>query len=334
MKRLKGCFLYPKGGLRGVFLYPKSNFFPSPHPSFLAWAKSVGCRIMETPMGFGEMKKPIPKRCAFLLLESPYCLPYAKEYKNANPGCKVVQIIADTTFLPVKLWLARRLYYWLYMGCVDAFIVQSQRIRSDALIYGIRKPIYVLRSSIANKCEPKRNKMYNNNMLFVGNSVREKGSIEAANAMRYLYGDKTGKGRFELFLVGSCCDNIHPERSSNIVAYGKVSSLKEYFDKCTYYLHPSDFDPCPSSVWEAMYAGLLPIITQDVGQSELFDGELSVLVLDSNEPKVIADKVREIDALSKNKKHRLQRLCMKLVSNYTKEKSLREFKKVFADVFE
>lgn len=324
--------------LKGMHLYPEHGEPPCPHTAFVAWSKSIGCKLHETPKGFGKMKKPIPKGMDFLLLESLYCLPSAADYKNKNPDCRIIAIIADTSFLQERLSLLRRLYYWLYLDNVDAFIPQSKRIADDikryygCCDYGMCPiPIFVCRPFFVNKCEPKRNKEYCNGLLFIGNAVKEKGSREAADAMEFL-------PDFRLKLVGSCAPEgmYRASKNSDIInvfAFGKVPSLKPHFDDATYLLHPSSFDPSPVVVWEAMYAGLLPIITRDVGQAELFKDKLQVLLLDDNKPETIAKKVKELHALPKKEKDELRRLCRKLVLQYTEEKSINKFKEVFDAVW-
>jgi glycosyltransferase involved in cell wall biosynthesis len=282
------------------------------------------------------MEKLIPEGMNFLLLESLWCLPAAKKYKDANPGCKIVSIIADTTFLPERMTFARRMFYWLYLKSVDAFICESNRICKDAYEFmnhgSFMRPIYMQRPFISSVCKLKKDMSFNSNILFIGSASPEKGSVQAADAMKYLYGDKNGSGRFELLLVGDCGEALNPPKHSNVVACGRVPSLQEYFDKCTYYLHPSNFDACPTTVWEAMSVGLIPIITKDVGQAELFEGDLSILLLDSNDSEVIAKKIKEIESLSKDRKEKLRKACMRLASKYNAKYSIMEFRRLFRDI--
>jgi hypothetical protein len=76
-----------------------------------------------------------------------------------------------------------------------------------------------------------------------------------------------------------------------------------------------------------MYAGPIPVISDGVGQSELFEGDLRRVVLARNYPKTVADKIAEIYSFLG--KRGLVEKCVGLSREYTKEKSIRRFKKSF-----
>jgi glycosyltransferase involved in cell wall biosynthesis len=160
-------------------------------------------------------------------------------------------------------------------------------------------------------------------LLFIGHEPEEKGYKYLVRAMEFL-------PDFELFLVGSCCKNVKTKKK-NVHLEGRVPSLKKYFERCSIYVHPADFEPFGVAPLEAMYAGLIPIISKDVGLGEMFDRKLAgLLVLKSNDPQEIAKKVREIYNL-KNKAQIIQK-CRDLAKGWTKERSLKLFKKSFSDV--
>ena len=298
-----------------AFLYPASGI--SPHYAHLTWAKSVCTRIVETPMGIGFFDYDKIRDSDLLLLESLYCAPFAKRYKKKNPDCKIISIIADTSFWSERLGILRKMFYKWYLSSVDGFVAVSDRIKRDIQNY-VDRPVVVVRPFLVNKNHPRR-RYFRKRILFVGNEAKEKGYDYLIKSMNYL-------PEFELFLVGDCYKKIRTKKA-NIHVEGRVPSLKPYFEKCSIYAHPADFDPCPSVVWEAMYAGLIPIISEGVGQSELFKGCLKRLVLTRNDPKTIADKIAEIYAI--DGKRELIEKCMRLSSEYTKENSVRCFKKSF-----
>ena len=306
-----------------TFLYSLSS--KSPHPVHLYWAKSVCNNFIQTPIcGFFDIRK-IPKSDV-LLLESLYCLPFAKRYKQKiNPQCKIISIIADTSFWEEKLSIFRKIYYRLYIDCVDGLIAVSERIKKDILDY-IDKPVEVVRPFFVSKFK-KEKLSFEKKILFIGNEVKEKGFLKLIKAMELL-------SDFELFLVGDCYKAINDIRDNSIHIEGRVTSLKRYFDKCTYYVHPADFDPCPVSVFEAMHAGLIPVISKDTGQSEIFNKGLKKLILEDNKPITIAKKIIEINDLHNQEKLKLIRECKKLSIDYTREKSVKRFKRAFLKLLE
>lgn len=302
-------------------MYPKSGI--SPHPVHKAWALSVCQHIVETPMGLGRFDvRTIPKS-DFLLIESLYCAPFAKKYKKLHPECKIISLVADTSFWDRKYTIARRFYYKLYLDSVDGFIAVSERIAGDASAR-TGKLAMVVRPYLVNKTSLVKN-AFDKKILFIGNAAEEKGFIYAVRAMKHIKD-------FDIYLVGSCYKKLSKsimDRHKNIHIEGVVPSLKRYFQSCTYYIHPADFDPSPVTIWESMYAGLIPIISKNVGQSELFKGKLAKLVLKDTRPETISEKVKEIDNLPLQKKKELVRICKKLASNYTKENSVKEFRQKF-----
>ncbi len=297
-----------------TFMYPASGI--SPHPAHLAWAKSVGAGVVKTPMGMGFFDIDKIQDSDLLLLESLYCAPFARRYKKKNPNCKIISIIADTSFWSERLGILRKMFYWRYLPFVDGFAAVSYRIKRDIQNY-VDRPVVVVRPFLVNKFKFRR-RGFNKKILFIGNKAKEKGYDYLIKSMEHL-------PDFELFLVGDCCKRIRA-KITNVHMEGRVPSLKPYFENCSIYAHPADFDPCPVVVWEAMYAGLVPVIS-GVGQSELFKGSLKKLVLTRNDPKTIADKIAEVYAL-KGKRELIEK-CKKLSKEYTKEKSIRRFKKSF-----
>lgn len=95
--------------MKVTFLYPASGI--SPHPAHLTWAKSIGARVVETPMGIGFFDRNKILGSDILLLESLYCAPFARRYKKKNPDCRVICIIADTSFWSERLGVLRRVFY-------------------------------------------------------------------------------------------------------------------------------------------------------------------------------------------------------------------------------
>lgn len=297
-----------------TFLYPESAI--SPHIVHKTWAKSIGSHFVQTPKAFGKFNlDQIPPSDA-LLLESLYCLPFAKRYHDKNPECKIICIIADTSFWKEKLNILRKVYYWKYLRYVDAFITVSERIKRD-ILDTTHKKVEVVRPFPINTYN-KKVYNFNKNILFIGNDAREKGYGKLVAAMKYLKD-------YELYLVGSCSYKVK-SNIKNIHKEGRVESIKKYLELCSLYAHPADFDPCPVSVFEAMFSGIIPIITRGVGQSELIPKNREYLILEDNSPEKIAESIIFVNGLSKKTKLSIAKEMKKISSMYTEKKSTGEFK--------
>ena len=165
---------------------------------------------------------------------------------------------------------------------------------------------------------PKKHLKLNKNILFIGNEAKEKGFNKLIESMRYLKD-------FNLYLVGTCYKSIVEDVPKNIFVEGKVKSLRKYFERCSFYVHPADFDPCPVVVWEAMLSGLITLISRDTGQYEIFIKEgLSKFILQSTEPIEISRKIRQIYN-NINYSESVERM-RKIASKYDKDNSIKEFK--------
>ncbi|MEM2890542.1 MAG: glycosyltransferase family 4 protein [Candidatus Hadarchaeum sp.] len=301
------------------FLYPASGI--SPHPVHLAWAKSVGAKVVETPMGIGFFDVEKLEGSELLLLESLYCAPFAKRYKKKHPNCKVISLIADTSFWPPRLSIARKIFYRMYLGAVDGFLADSNRIRNDIKNF-IDCPVGVVRPFAVNRYNIKKRE-FTKTLLFIGNEAEEKGYRHLVRAMEFL-------PDFDLFLAGNCCKVIKTKKE-NIHLEGWVSNLREIFEKCSIYVHPADFEPFGVAPLEAMHAGLIPIITKDVGLSEMFDSYLSrALILKSNKPIEIANRVFEV--YSSKERGDIVKKCKKLARSWTEIKSIKLFRESLSRV--
>jgi len=84
-----------------------------------------------------------------------------------------------------------------------------------------------------------------------------------------------------------------------------------------------------------MYAGLIPIITKDVGQAKILEENgLNELILKNNKPKTIVEKILEIDNKSLAWKRKISRKCREIASRYTKEKQMKKFRDAFIRLIE
>ncbi|MBI5331966.1 MAG: glycosyltransferase [Candidatus Aenigmarchaeota archaeon] len=345
--------------MKTTFLYPDAKF--SPHKSLEQWALSVSQASIKTPKGFGRFDINSIPYSDILLIESLYCLPFAKKYKIAKSQsdlvkmtespdkksisdlaigtteqsksiisktkeCKIIAMIVDTSFWLEKLSIFRKLYYSLYLDVVDGFMTLSERSKKDIEKFmkdnGYKKkPIIVIRPFMANAIKPSK-KTLNKNILFIGNEAEEKGYLKLVKAMDYL-------PDFQLYLVGNCKQKLPKKLPKNIHIEGRVNNLKKYMEICTYYCHPADFEPFGVAPLEAMYAGLIPILTKDVGMTEIFTTSLKKLLLSDNSPEHIARMVQFIDRLAIDEKTDIIKESKRLASGYTKEKNIKLFKNQF-----
>jgi glycosyltransferase involved in cell wall biosynthesis len=134
---------------------------------------------------------------------------------------------------------------------------------------------------------------------------------------------------YNLYLVGSCVSKIDVDYPW-LKKEGFQEDLNKYFKHCSLYVHPADFDSCPVTVFEAMSSGLIPIITNNVGESDILNEfGLECLILKNNEPEMIAEKILQIDNQNKKWKDNVSLKCKEISSKYNQETQSKLFKDVF-----
>ncbi|REE28981.1 glycosyl transferase family 1 [Methanothermobacter defluvii] len=141
-------------------------------------------------------------------------------------------------------------------------------------------------------------------------------------------------GNFQLYLIGSCSDVIEDDYEW-LHKVGFTKHPEQYFNKCSFYVNPADFDSFPVSVLEAMSAGIIPIITENTGQSDILrEYGLDFLIINNNEPATIARKILEIYSKPLGWKKRVSMKCKEISRIFSEENQVKEFKKVFKEILE
>ena len=160
------------------------------------------------------------------------------------------------------------------------------------------------------------------NILMITSNLKEKGHEKLIEAVKIL---NDNKNNFNLFILG----NINIKKRYNwLHTPGYVDKIDDYLRKCSIYVHPSDFDTCPTSVFEAMSAGLITIISKNIGQYEIFlKNNLDPLIIDNNLPTAISSKILEIYNFPMRKKKKLSKKLKKISLNYSRLSQIKLFKK-------
>ncbi len=262
-----------------------------------------------------------------ILVEGGLGLPHAVIKKIKNSETKIVLLNADTLLydFPKMNPLKKKTVEFL-LSYVDGFIAISplnKRIASN--IFPDKPIVYVYPYGTNNifdiNCD-----LDSKDLLFIGNQESCKRFDFLVDAVEIL--NKKGYG-FNLYLVGSCVDEVDSDFPW-LHKEGYKENLDKYFEGCSLYVHPADFDSCPVTVFETMSSGLIPIITENVGEADILnENGLNCLVLKDNEPEKIAEKILEIHSKDEKWKNNVSLRCKEITSNYNAETQSKEFKKAF-----
>ncbi len=245
---------------------------------------------------------------------------YPVYYKHSEHK-KIVLIAEDTIF---KLGLMpdyKKRYILKLFNSVDGFIAISDLCKKILLRY-VDKPIKVAYPFPHKEFFRVKVPLDTKNILFVGRNDITKGFIELVKAVKILR--KRGLD-WNLYLVGDCSNSV--SKGDGIHPLGFVKNIESIMKTCTYFVHPAYFDPCPATVFEAMTAGLITIISNNIGQTKIFkDKDLGGLILDNNKPETIANKLEE---LSKKNNTILSSKLRNISKEFREPKRLEMFKNQF-----
>ncbi len=269
-------------------------------------------------------------RYDIILVEGGLGLPHAVLKKIKNHKTKIILLNADTLLFDLpKMNPPKKLVVKFLLSYVDGFIAISQLNKKIASNIYPHKPIsyvypYGSNNRIQINCD-----LNSKNLLFIGNQESCKRFDLLVNAVEIL--NKKGN-EFNLYLVGSCVDSVNADYPW-LHKEGFQKNLDKYFKNCSLYVHPADFDSCPVTVFETMSSGMIPIITENVGEANILnENGLECLVLTDNNPKTIADKILEISNRDEKWKTNISIKCKEISSKYDAKTQSKEFKKAFQEV--
>jgi glycosyltransferase involved in cell wall biosynthesis len=267
-----------------------------------------------------------------ILVEGGLGLPHAVIKKIKNNETRIILLNADTLLYdlphmnPIKKWVIKFL-----LSYVDGFIAISPLNKRITSQYFPEKPIYYVYPYGSHNSFEINCNLNSKDLLFIGNTESCKRFDLLVDAVEIL--NKQGND-FNLYLVGSCVMSVNSDFTW-LHKEGYQERLEKYLETCSMYVHPADFDSCPVTVFESMSSGLIPIITDNVGEADILKEKgLGFLVLESNHPKKIADKILEIHNRDVKWKEDVSRRCKEISAAYNEETQSKEFKKVFLKLIE
>ncbi|MBI2578443.1 MAG: glycosyltransferase family 4 protein [Candidatus Aenigmarchaeota archaeon] len=315
-----------------------SRLFVTNRPNYChkKFAESVGC-------SFYHVKHFMPENIPLLSLPvngmlnsfflgnaevffAESVMDYYPVYYKHTGGKKIILIAEDTLFKLGSMNGIRKNYIIKLFRSADGFMAVSDLCKDMILGYA-EKPVRVAYPFPHKEFFHVRSDIKSRKILFIGRNDKTKGFPELVDAVKILRKSDPG---WELFLIGECSravkkeDGIHP--------LGFVRNIEPYMKSCAYYVHPARFDPCPATVFEAMNAGMITVISDNIGQTRIFrENGLGGLVLDDNAPEAIAKK---LDELSGKGNVKLSLKLRNLSKEYREDRMIKIFKREFESLLE
>lgn len=245
---------------------------------------------------------------------------YPVYYKNPK-GKKIILIAEDTLFKLEKMPKIKKDYIIRLLRKADGLVAISELCKRMVLKY-VSKPVRVAYPFPHKEFFHVKADIESKNVLFVGRNDKTKGFMELVEAVKLL---RKSDPEWKLYLVGECSRSVKAE--NGIIPAGFVQKMEPYFEKCAFFVHPAQFDPCPATVFEAMNAGIIPVISKNIGQTDIFRKTgLNRLVLEDTRPEIIAEKLED---LSREGKKSLSSKARSLSKRFRERERLRIFKNEF-----
>lgn len=260
-----------------------------------------------------------------VLCEGGWTLPYGLVKKFLRPSLKIVLLDNDTFFY---IWLNSKIKRYalkFLLSWVDSIIAVSdlnKRMGSMAF----NGPIYKVTPYGVNNHFDINCDLQSKNVLFIGSDGPYKGYDLLVEALRIV---NNKDDDFHLYLLGDCSKKVK-EDYQWLHKEGFKRNLRRYFKKCSIYVHPAEFEAFGVVALEAMSAGMIPILTNSTGSSEILKrNNLDFLILEDNNPKNIASKILEVYNKPLSWKKEISKECKMISSQFSEDLQVKKFKEAF-----
>jgi glycosyltransferase involved in cell wall biosynthesis len=197
-------------------------------------------------------------------------------------------------------WLLKQ-----YKKCDNTFIAISKNTQTyfkKALPKTLKKNIVLLPNAINSKLFSQKQKTLNTRhvrLINVGNLVAKKGHLLLIDVFHQLIINSNIK--FTLDILGFGPLKIEIEEKINqlglneiIKLHGNVSNVADFMENSDIYIHTASYEPFGMVLIEAMASGLPIVSTDGKGNIDLIKNGLNGYLVDSRNPKEIAEKVIQI----------------------------------------
>lgn len=250
---------------------------------------------------------------------------YPVYYKHPE-GKKIILIAEDTLFKMETMNSIKKNFLVKLFASADGFMAISDLCRNMLLGY-VKKPVRVAYPFPHKEFFHVRSDIKSKKILFIGRNDKTKGFPELVDAVKIL---RKNDPEWKLFLVGECSKAVKKE--DGIHPLGFVRDIEPYMKSCAYYVHPAHFDPCPATVFEAMNAGMITVISDNIGHAGIFrNNGLDSLILDDSKPETIA---RKLEDLSRKNNKKLSIKLRNLSKKYRENKMIKIFKEEFESLLD
>jgi len=269
-----------------------------------------------------SVQEKIPKNIDLLLCESGSEMIAGALWKKKNPSKKIALIVDDPKLFLLKKMnpITRSIYLWalkyfdLLIPTTDLMLEAiPEKFREKARI----APMYAKTEYFSEKQTDLKQK----NLVFVGLVGEEKGVDRIIECYKILQ-NNFPESRLIIVGEGKKKSLYESWKNKNIEFAGYQKEPRKFLLQASIYLNLARIEPAGIAVIEAMCAGLIPIVSENVGFKEVVKNVSKDLIVDS--PQMAAKQINRLW----NDKVLLGNLSKKAVieaKKVTREKSINAF---------
>lgn len=309
-----------------------------PHPVHGAWAESINAefildRVMKFKIpGISRIVKSlstlmkIPKDTDIVLCESSSQLIAGSLWKSLNKNKKLALIVSDPKVYYFKKMkgLKRKINLWM-LNKTDLLIPTSPLMKSL-----IPKEIKAVKKVVFPYVDVERYNGYTCSkeriLIFTGRISYEKGADKTLGAFK-LIKNNVKEAKLYMLGFGKLQEKLESEQVQDVIFTGWTDKPEDYLKKGSIYISLARIEPAGIAILEAMLLGLVPVISQGVGNKYIVEKINKELVINNEQ-----EAANLIEKLWNNKilLKKYSEKAKKIAIGYDKNKSLENFKKAIS----
>ncbi len=276
----------------------------------------------------------IPPETDLLVCENGSNIITSMLWKKLNPHKKFVLIVSD----PKLYYLSQRrdiisLFTRASLRSVDLFVTVSplmasyipENFKNICIVPTFRTPNFV---------SPHAN-IHSKNILFISRVCYEKGIdllVAAFQKIQESFPDSklyvVGQSDY-IFGQGNLKKKIERKKLPGVIFTGWVPKLDDYLKNCSLYINLARIDPASVTVLEVMSCGIIPIISEGVGNKEIVKKISTDLVVRG--PTAVPELVKKLWT-SKELMERYSALAVAHSDDLTKANSIKLFRQAIQNL--
>ncbi len=302
----------------------------------MAWAKSDSMLRRRLYSRLSAILAPVEARRFRnrfdYLVVAPYSLPLGYWIKRWSPQTRLILMNSDPFFWRYqRLGTLARRYFDLYLSGVEGVLSGS------ALVDGLARRALDVPSRVFH---PFFDASYfgdingqARDMMVIAWLLPHKGVVKALDVYADL-AQRLPVGRLHIAGDGPQRPEIEAKarRTAGAEVLGALDApaIRRYLQQSLILLHLADFDPWAVVVYEAAAAGVIPIVTDQVGACDFLPRELVVSSANWRaEAAAVATRVFDMDAAARDA---LRRELQQIARRFTQQPCTVEFRRSFADL--